>query len=356
MVGGRYRLLDFALSSMVNSGVTTIGVITPEKYRSILDHIGAGKPWNLDRKNGGIYILPGSEFGLFSQGKKFLMADLQRNVEILERSSVEYIIVSGCNQVMNVNFTPVVDKTADLQADICLIYKNIKGISADEASGQVLTLAADGSVLDIIMNPDAAGSKEPRPWFIDAFVIKRSLLLKMTDGYSGHGNMDITQIIQRNIQRLKVQSYEHKGYLGRVESLRSYYQCNMDLLNHGVRHELFLGENKIFTKVKENPPTKYGAWSQAEDSIIAGGCTVNGKIERTVLFRGVQVETGAVVKNSIIMSDSYIGKDSILENVILDKYTYITDRSQIKGKAEEPLLILDRRMKLIHREKEREQV
>jgi glucose-1-phosphate adenylyltransferase len=350
MIGGRYRLIDFALSNMVNSGVKTIGIVIPEKFRSILDHLGAGKPWNLDRKNGGIFILPGTEFGLFNKENKFAVADLQTNVEILERTAAEYMVVSSCNQVMNVSYTPMLDKMDENQADICLIYKNVKEIPADEEPGWILKIDPDGKVRALVRQEPFSG-KELKPLFMDAFVVKRTLLQEMVDGYAGHGSLDVRQIIHNNIQKLNVQAYEHKGYLRRVSSVQSYYRCNMDMLNQEIRNELFMGENKIFTKTKDNPPTRYGTWGSAEDALISGGCTVNGQVERSVLFRGVQVETGAVIKNSVIMSDSFIGKDSILENVILDKYTFIDDRSVMKGKPEAPLLILDKRKKLIHREK-----
>lgn len=191
---GRYRLLDFALSSMVNSGLRTVGIITPFRYRPILDHLGAGKEWSLDRKSGGMFILPGSNNGIQSRNNKFLLKDFLNNIEFLEMDTADYIVVTGCSSVFNIDFTSVLKAHEHNQADITLVYKEF---TTKETEGTYLKIEDDGRVSDL--SDKWPNKNEERKSFIDIFVINRVLLLEILKGYEDVEYRDLMDVIEENL-------------------------------------------------------------------------------------------------------------------------------------------------------------
>ena len=334
---GRYRLLDFALSSMVNSGLRTVGIITPFRYRPILDHLGAGKEWSLDRKSGGMFILPGSNNGIQSRNNKFLLKDFLNNIEFLEMDTADYIVVTGCSSVFNIDFTSVLKAHEHNQADITLVYKEF---TTKETEGTYLKIEDDGRVSDL--SDKWPNKNEERKSFIDIFVINRVLLLEILKGYEDVEYRDLMDVIEENLRVLNVYAHRFEGYLGRVVSIQSYYRCSMEMLNPLIRSELFMGTNRIRTKVKDNPPTKYASKVTVRDSLISSGCYIQGQVNSSILFRGVNVHPGATIKNCIIMQRCDIGKDAVLENVILDKHVKISDKVVLKGMDDSPMVITKR--------------
>lgn len=336
--GGRYRLIDFALSNMVNTGLRTVGIITSPRCRHILDHLGGGKEWHLDRKKGGMFILPGSNYGLRRMEQKFPLRDIQKNIEILERDYADYVIISSCNNVVNIDYMPVLNAHKKNGADITLIYKKVKEIPPHEEPVLILDTAYDGQVIELQKEDSFKGEEEIKI-FADMLIINRKTFLEIIKGYETNEYMDLLDAAGENTNNLKIFSYEHTGYLGRVYSVHSYFMHSMDMLDTATRNELFMNRNKILTKIKDNPPTKYASNGSARDALVSSGCIIHGKIEKSILFRGVEVGAGTVIKNCVIMQKSRIGKNVILENVILDKFARINDDTIIKGKKTNPILI-----------------
>lgn len=335
--GGRYRLLDFTLSSMVNSGLRTVGIITPYLYRPILDHLGAGKDWYLDRKSGGLFVLPGATHGIYSRDNKFSLKDLRENIEFLTRDRAEYVIISGSGYIYNMDFVPVLAAHEENAADITMVYKDL--LIEDEAEAQGTALQLDLHNRVTALENVQGQSRQRVKYCADIIVIGRKLLLDIIKGHEQIDYMDLLDVIGENIPALKVQGYPLSGYFGRIYSLQSYYERNMDMLKPAVREELFMGTARIHTKIKDNPPTKYGQYSSVKDSLVSSGCLVQGSINRSIIFRGVEVEPGASISNSIIMQRCVIGKGAVLDNVILDKYVRVNARAVIKGKDDVPVFI-----------------
>ena len=314
--GGRYRLLDFGLSSMVNSGIRTVGIITPHTYRPLLDHLGAGKEWFLNRKKGGLFILPGLNHGLAAQEIKFYLKDFSKNIEFLELDSAEHVIVTSCNRVYNSEYREAMAFHENTSADITMLYKDIK--------------------MPLQINSSAG---QGNGYFIEIMIIKKKLLIEICKGYNHIENIDLVDVISENTDKLKVYAFPFNGYLGNINSVKSYYECSLDLLKPEIRKELFMGTQKIHTKVKDNPPTRYGSEALVKDSLVASGCTIDGNVERSIIFRGVEVMPGAQVKNSILMQKCIIGRDVVLENVILDKMAQVTNKVVVKGQDHSPVVI-----------------
>ncbi|SHN85281.1 glucose-1-phosphate adenylyltransferase subunit GlgD [Desulfitobacterium chlororespirans] len=335
--GGRYRLLDFALSSMVNSGIHTVGLITPQQYRPLLDHLGAGRDWSLDRKSGGLFFLPGVIHSL-NHNVHFSLQDIAVNIEFLEKDCAKNIIISSSDQVFNMDFRPVLEEHEQAKADITLVYN--QSVHPPEGSDRIyLRMNAHKKVTAMSKSKELAGLQSPWNYFIDILIIRRELLLQMLRGYGSIGTIELSEVIAHHLDIINVQGYFCGGYVGRIRSVQDYFLNNMALLQEEVRRDLFINTRPIRTKIRDNPPTKYGKQAQVKNSLISSGCTLEGKVENTILSRGVVIEEGCEVRNCIIMSKCVIGKHSVLENLIMDKFVEINEGSVLKGQPNKLMVI-----------------
>lgn len=330
--GGRYRLLDFPLSNMVHSGIRSVGITTTYHYRSIIDHLGAGKEWSLNRKNGGLFVLPGSTYGMKRFEGKFLLRDFIHNRPYLARATEDVVIVSASNKIFNMDFNELVTSHRKSGAQVTLLYKEIP--DAHMKRGPFLELTQDGNLVSIERE-----TKGHAAWFMDCFAINIHDLLSLMDWYETLDYMDMTDIFMENLTRLKISSCAFNGYVGSVDSPYDYMQCSLDLLKPEIRNELFNSDKKIFTKIQDAPPTKYLAGCHVSNSFISSGSMIEGTVENSVLFRNVRVEKGAVLKNCVIMQRGRISAGAVLENVICDKFVSISENAHLSGNRYKPLVV-----------------
>lgn len=342
-VAGRYRMIDFTLSNLVNSNVRNVGVIAQKNYHSLMDHLGSGKEWDLHTRNNGLFILP--PFLTRENGGEYsgLVEALRANFDYLRRSRQQYVIVTNSNYVCNASFEPMIQQHIKSEADITMMYVKADPTTTELSSSSAnnhsyLKLSDDGIVEEIEVNPNAANYNN---FFIDAFIIKRTLLIHLVDQASARGAKDLESDILRPYilsRSLKVMGYEFKGYYRRIETIKGFFKFNMDLLKKEVRKELF-STNPIFTKTRDDAPAIYRAGAQVKNSLIADGCVIEGTVENCVLFRGVHIGKGVKVKDCIIMQDSYIEDGVEMENVILDKEVTVRARGRLIGQVQYPIVI-----------------
>ncbi|WP_088226981.1 glucose-1-phosphate adenylyltransferase subunit GlgD [Desulfosporosinus sp. FKB] len=340
--GGRYRILDFALSSMVNSGLWTIGLITPRHYRSILDHLGAGKDWFLDRKSGGLFILPGAIHGLSGENGKFRLKDLQLNIEYLQKDLSENIIISGCNHIFNINYNEALESHRNEKADVTLIYKESTDLSAMKGKER-LVISDNQDVLDILDVSDTNSTiacPRKQNYFLDMLIIRRTLLLEIVDGYRSIEAINLIEAIRENIRTLKIIGVPFTGYFGVINSVKDYFDRSMELLDPIICREVLMGHDRIHTKIVDNPPTKHGNQAITANSIISSGCIIEGEVRNSILSREVIVEAGASISNSIIMQKCKVSSGSRLDHVILDKFVQVYPGNILKGNKNSPLVVL----------------
>ena len=313
-LAGRYRVVDFILSSMVNSGVRNVGVIMQRNYRSLMDHLGSGKEWDLHTRNNGLFLLP--PFVTQETGGEYLgvLDALRANFDYLRRSKQRLALLTNSNMVFNMNFEPMIRQHEQTDADITLLYTKVRRdmelSSAGKHTHAFLNVEKDGRISDMEVNPNAA-------------------------------NYDINrELIQPAIKSgsLKVYGYEFKGYYRRIETIKSYFRCNMDLLDYNVRQELFK-KSPVFTKTRDDVPAVYREGNSVKNSLVADGCVIEGSVENCVLFRGVHIGRNASVKNAIIMQDSEIEDSVELENVILDKNVTVRTHGRLIGQVQYPIVI-----------------
>ncbi|MBE7079753.1 MAG: glucose-1-phosphate adenylyltransferase subunit GlgD [Clostridiales bacterium] len=333
--GGRYRLIDFALSNMVNSGITTVGLMTSNNYRSLIDHIGSGKDWDLARKDGGLILLP----PFSEKHDKLYTTRLEALCSLtgfLSRRNEKYVVLADCDGVAKFNIADILDYHEEKNADITLVTKHGKvGRRSD-----FLLVSADenGRVNEIQHSPHLADGTKSNI-FINVMVINRQFLLHIIEEAVTHGYTSFeSDILIKHLNSLKMYSYDFQGYYAGIDSMSAYFKHNMELLEKDVRDELF-GDRDIYTKVRDSAPSKYGENAIVKNSLISDGCVIEGVVENSILFRGVKVEKGAVVRNSVIMQDNIIGANTSLDCVITDKNVVISDKKTLSGCSELPYFI-----------------
>lgn len=332
---GRYRLIDFVLSNMVNSGVTRVGVITKQNYRSLMDHVGSGKEWDLARKNGGLILLPpyGEKQSNLLYGTR--LEALKTILGFIERQTEEYVVMADSNAAFVQNFNDILQAHKDTNADITMMYVKRDAKVLREKS-VVFKIAEDNRVTDILVEPKVKGETLV---YSDVLVLKRTTLISLvTDAISRGKRHFINDLLIGNLKRIKIYGYEHKGYFEEISSLNKFYQIHMDLLNPEKRKALF-GEWEIYTKIKDSAPTKYGDKSVVKNSLISDGCEIEGEVYNSVLFRGVKVKSGAVLRDCIVMQDCIIGEKANLKSVIADKRVVFKDRRELCGCKEFPIFV-----------------
>ena len=339
--GGRYRLIDFSLSNFVNSGITTVGIVTKYNYQSLMDHLGSGKDWDLARKDGGIILLPPYSDETDAPYTNRLEA-LKGITGFLNHRNEEYVVISDCDVIARVDIADIIRYHEEKGADITMTYIEEE---APIQSGYFMTLTPDeeGRVTGVKINPHLK-QKTKCNVYANIMVIGREFLINIiqdavTRGLSSFGK----DILAKNVEGLRIYGYAFKGYCASIDSLEKYYAHSMELLDKNVRDELF-GARDIYTKVRDSAPSKYSDGAVVKNSLISDGCEIEGTVENCILFRGVKVGKGSVVKNSIIMQDSVVGSSVTLDCVITDKNAVIRDRRHLAGCAELPYFIAKGRM------------
>ena len=342
-VAGRYRIIDFTLSNLVNSGVRNVGIIAQRNYHSLMDHIGSGKEWDLHTRNNGLFILP--PFLTRENGGEYsgIVEALRANFDYLRRSQQKYAIVTNSDYIMNASFEPMIQQHIESGADITLMYRKFTPNDIDVAhssknSHAFIDVDEDGTVRDMEVNPNAASYDN---LYMEVLLVKRTLLIHLIDQAVSHGAKSMTQDVLRpyiSSGALKIMAYRMEGYYRRIETIKSYFNFNLDLLNYDVRKELF-ATKPVYTKTRDDVPAVYRTGAQVRNSLVADGCVIEGTVENCILFRGVHVARGASLKNCIIMQDSYIEEFVELENVILDKAVTVRSHGRMVGQRQYPIVI-----------------
>ncbi|WP_309118567.1 glucose-1-phosphate adenylyltransferase subunit GlgD [Paenibacillus sp.] len=331
--GGRYRLVDFPLSNMVNSGIEDVAVFTHHKYRSLMDHIGSGKEWDLDRKRGGLFVLP-SVLDIPSGISKGDLFQFFSHRDYFYRGRQEYVLVSRSHIVCNIDYRRVLERHEETGADITCVYHETD--DADDAIYRKLTVEADGRITAM---QDRTGRLDSRNVSMEMYLMSKSLLLDIVETCLSQGDDHLVRDgIMKNISRLNLYGYKHEGYTGIVNTIQSYYRHSMGLLKPELLRELFFQGAPIYTKVKDEPPTKYTESAGVSNSLVANGCVVEGIVENSLLSRGVKIHPGAVVRNCILMQNCEIGNNVVIEHAILDKDVSIDRGRVLSGATSAPYI------------------
>lgn len=339
-IAGRYRVIDFQLSSMVHSGIKNVGIITQKNYSSLMDHIGSGREWDLHGKQGLVMLPPfltRENMGVYSG----LLDALKSNSNFLRLSRQEYIVLTNSHTVYNIDFSDAIREHVERGADLTMLYCRRANVNpgTEGENDTYLSVAEDGTVTGMEI-----GSAVPTREFasLKIYITKRELLRQLVEQGAANGMHNFERdVLQRNINEgnLKVCGYEYNGLACQIDSIQSYFNFNMSLLSDDVRRQLFPTERPVYTKVRDDLPARYVEDSQCSNSLVANGCLIEGTVINSVLFRGVRVAKGAVVKNSIVMQDAHIQEGAEIDHCILDKQSVIRRNGRLIAPAAYPIVI-----------------
>lgn len=341
--GCRYRLIDFALSNMVNSNIFDISVIAHYNYQSLMDHIGSGKDWDLARRSGGVKILPPYITAYANAANSLYSTRLEalKSVSyILGRLTADYVVMSDCDVICNVDFNEIIKFHKESGAEITMA---VKSVDLDEKSAESSTVYYsddNGFITDVLTFPKKFSGRADVG--LNITVINTKYLQQIVLDAIAHGYTSLTKdIILRNISTHKFAVYKYDGYFACIRSFADYFKHSMELIvDSNVRRSLFGVRNRpIYTKVRNSVPTYFSTDSEARNSLIADGCRIEGTVENSILFRGVKVSRNATVRNSIIMQDTYIGEGAYINCVVSDKNAFVRDGRLLSGTEELPYYI-----------------
>lgn len=337
----RYRMIDFLLSSMVNSGIDNVSVFARKNYHSLMDHLGSGREWDLTRKNGGLTIWPPfaeKEMNLYN-GRIEALAYV---LGFLRSQKEKYVIMADTNIAVNFDFKAFIKAHIESGADFTIAYteqelpdsaKNAKNMG----KGMYYTFdLEDSRVKKLYINSREDGIQN---FSMNIFCVDREYLIKLVDETFTQGAVYLERdVLAKRLDEIKVYGYKFEGYLARISDMKSYFDENMKLLDDNNLDGLFAG-GQIYTKLRDDNPTRYIAGAVVKNTMAADGCVIEGEVENCVLFRGVKIGKGAKVKNCVLMQDTVIEAGVNAEYIITDKSAVITEGKEIKGTDSFPVYI-----------------
>ena len=269
-IAGRYRMIDFALSNLVNAGIQNISIFTQHKYRSLLDHLGTGKAWDLDRKNDGLFIMT-PMLDYYTMGiRRGDIENFKNHIDYIHLSKQSNVIVTSSGMICNLNYEDAIKHHNETGADITILYKRAENCTEDFQYCNTLTIDEDGRITGVDLN---LGKESECNISMDMFIMRKALFLDIVSTCVSRGDCDyFKQAVHNNLNKFKVCGYKFEGYLACINSIHSYYKTNMQLLDLNTSKELFFKNGLIYTKVKDEPPTKYAENARVINSLLANGC------------------------------------------------------------------------------------
>ena len=341
--GCRYRLVDFTLSNMVNSNITNVGIITHYNYQSLLDHVGNGKDWDLARRSGGIKLLPPFVTAFENSGANKLYENrleaLMGAVNFINRCGADYIVLSDCDAIINIDLSAVVEDHVKSGAYMTIVTKKLTNETyCFSQPVSVLKVDDDNRIIDMADGtPDQGGEIVST----NITVMSRLDLQSVVAEAIARGMKSFHKdVIAKNLKKKLIRAYRFDGWYSPITSLEEYFDSSMRLLQADVRRDLFSNpDRQIYTKIRNSAPTKYAEGAEVKNSLLADGCVIEGTVENCILFRNVHVGKGTVVKNCILLQDTYVGSNVQLNCVITDKNAVIKDGRNLSGHQTKPFYI-----------------
>ncbi len=336
---GRYRLIDFVLSGMSNSGINNVSIIVRKNYHSLMDHLGTGSAWDMDRRRGGLNIVPPfaeKEVKIYNGRVEAISSILN----YLEAQKERYAILCDTNTVANFDFKALIAEHEQSGADVTMVYQKAEIPDGLRNDNYTVSVGADGRVTDILFNDFRPGVQNLS---MNIYIMERTALIRLVKDAATRGMIYFERdILAHNVNVLNIHAMEYTGYVARICDMKSYFDENMKLINEDNLNALFPAKQPVYTKVRDDNPTRYLPGSKVTSSLVADGCHIEGTVENCVLFRGVTVKKGAVVKNCVLMQDTVVEAGAELECVVTDKNVRITAGKKLAGTETFPVYVAKR--------------
>ena len=336
----RYRLVDFALSNMVNANISNINIVANYNYRSLTEHIGSGKDWDLARRSGGVHIISPYQTAHSSEAKMFSahMEALISMKEYIDEFDEDYVILMDSDNILNIDLSDVVNAHELTGAKITLVTRQIEEGYSSKNPRMMLSSVA-GKVADITMSSTYT-DRNPE-LSLGIFVISTVYLRKLIEEAQGYNTHSLTNLMLKNFKSQNYRTYKYNGFVASVSSFLDYYKYSIMLAKDEEARTSLLNkkESPIFTRVHNSAPVVYKSGAKVEGSMIADECVIEGTVINSVLFRGVHVEKGAVVKDSVLFSGTHVCKNASLNCIVSDKDVYVSENVVLSGNENMPFYV-----------------
>lgn len=339
--GGRYRVIDFMMSNLVNSGCYQVAVLMRDKYQSLLDHLGSGKDWDLSRKRGGMFLLPPNAFApksspLVTENYRTSLEALGSISDMLNKNKSEHVLICSADIVANIPLDEVMKEHKKSEADVTIVCtKNPEGGAFD----MFLGLSPRHEVEDIRNGDNMGGKCKYKSMGI--YIMKRKYLQSLLSDCVTHNLRSFERDAMQHVFKRgdKVHGYVFDKYSAKIENVKGYFSASMDMLDKDIRDQVFLKNRPILTKIYDEAPTYYGEDAEVSDSLIADGSRIEGTVENSIICRGCTIAKDAVVKDSIVLPNNSIGEGVELSYVVTDKGVTVRENRKMMGSATYPVAI-----------------
>ncbi|WP_407384408.1 glucose-1-phosphate adenylyltransferase subunit GlgD [Ruminococcus sp.] len=334
--GGKYRMIDFPLSNMSNSGINNVGIVAKSNFMSLMDHVGSGSAWDLARRRSGMSILP--PYGEHSFAT--LVETIFNLHGYIEHGDEEYVLIAPSDCVHNMDYSKLLHFAEKNYSDITFVYTKrvVKEITDDFRC--ILDVDETGKVTKIMASPvdDSVCCLD-----IGVILMKKTVLMALVRQAMSESKYSfVRDVLQKSLDRHRVYAYEFTGYCEIIGSVKEYYDANMMIMDRDTRYRLFDYRRPIYTKVRDDAPSRYGLNCDVKNSLIAQGCVINGSVENSIISKGVYIGHDAVIRNCIIMQDCIIGDKAELTNLVIDKDVNVSRGSKLQGTRNYPMYIAKR--------------
>lgn len=330
---GRYRVIDFPISNMTNSGIDHIHVYVRRKPRSLVEHLGTGRHYNLNSKRGKLLTLfseSSSDYDVYNTD----IAAYLSNLECIEKAPYPYVILAPSYMVYAANFDTLLQNHIDSEADITLLYHTVDTAREEFLSCNILTLNKQKGVLSIEHNN---GNAKNRNIFMDTYIMKKELFLDLISKAQKLSSVyTLAQIVNSECNELDIRGVSHHGFFASITDFKSFYDANIALINYKIATSLFDKNWPIYTRTNDSCPTQYFETASVKNSLVSNGCLIEGTVVNSVIGRGCVVKKGAVVKDSVILPGVSIDSDITIENYVIDKNAKIRHVTNLTGSPDAP--------------------
>ena len=330
---GRYRIVDFPISNMSNSGIDRIQVYAGNNPRSLIEHLGSGRHYNINSKKGKLQILfadSHSKNDIYNTD----IAAFAENMDSIQKMKEEYVVITPSYMIFTQDFDVLLKDHIKSGADITMLYHSINDATTNCLNCAYLTLNRQNGVLALAKN---RGNEAERDIFMDTYVMKKDLFIELINKARSLSSMyTLSQIINIECEELDVRGYKHEGYFAAITNFKSYYDANLSLIKYEDTKDLFDEEWPIFTRTNDSCPTHYFDTAEIKQSVISNGCIIEGTVINSIVGRGCVIKKGTVIKNSVILPSSYIEEGIHVENYVVGKHSKVLHCKELVADAETP--------------------
>ena len=330
---GRYRVIDFPISNMSNSNIDRIMVYVNNKPRSLVEHVGTGRHYNINSKSGRLHLL-------FSENKgrnDIYNTDISsyiENMEYVRRQHNPYVVIAPNYMVYTIDYSSLIATHVESVADITMLYHAVDNAKESYLNCKVLNLNKQKGVLSLEPNH---GNAKNRNIFMDTYVMKTELFIDLVYKARELSSMfTLADMVNEVCGELDVRGVAHRGFFASITDFKSYYDANMSLIDYKSAQNLFHEDWPIYTRTNDSCPTHYYDTAEVRNSIISNGCMIEGTIENSIIGRGCVIKKGAVIRNSIVLGGCVIGENVHVENHVVDKQAKIIRAKEVVAPPENP--------------------